>query len=629
MLKTWRLKNFKSFGDQPPIELSAINVLAGANSSGKSSIIQSILLLKQTLQYGSENRPIALNGPLLRLGSFQNVLNHESSDQVIQLGFDIELTTKDHTIRPSSPWLVAFNRFRFSQSPQLARSISLDLTWQATDFALPLDTDVSSQARKPPRLSSATFKMTRGGSQADGDTVMYAVNRKENGPSEPDEGYGQSRYWDYSVKLDDASAADLLENKPESTIEGAYLSYFMPSYCAVRYNSTAQHAIQVSDALCNQSTFSFAAHNLEDMELPQDVAAAINGWLVENGASPVSYEFDAPEPLQVYAHAIRAVVSGHGGNLLSPSNAGSAEILTSLTRLRDTIVTLMIAEASPPDFTVEPETPRSNNELRAFITEYFKQGVRYLGPLRDSPRPVYQLEALEGTTDVGYRGEHTAAVLDLNKDKRVVYPEAPPNEGAPDRPLEFRRQRHSLRDAVVNWMVYLGVASDVRTRDAGVFGHQLQVTTYNEGELHDLTNVGVGVSQVLPIVVMSLLAHPGSLLIFEQPELHLHPKVQARLADFFILLALDGQQIFLETHSEYLVDRLRLRIAQAETDQVRSLINIMFSEKKEGQSKLVPIEVSEYGAVTNWPADFFEQSQRDVNLIIEAAMSKRRSQRTK
>src|ERR1700722_15185370 len=99
MLTHWRIKNFKSFADQPDLALANINVLAGANSSGKSSIIQSILLLKQTLQYGSDNRSISLNGPLLRLGAFDDVLNHESLSETIELGFVVELTERDFNTR--------------------------------------------------------------------------------------------------------------------------------------------------------------------------------------------------------------------------------------------------------------------------------------------------------------------------------------------------------------------------------------------------------------------------------------------------------------------------------------------------------------------------------------------------
>jgi predicted ATPase len=269
--------------------------------------------------------------------------------------------------------------------------------------------------------------------------------------------------------------------------------------------------------------------------------------------------------------------------------------------------------------------PKDIERSSEFLRRFFQEGVRYLGPLRDSPRPVYQPEALESETDVGYRGEHTAAVLDINRRRQVFY-RRPPVENLEDDYANVAAQHNAqLHEAVVEWLVYLGVADDVVTTDAGVYGNRLQVSTDNQGHLHDLTNVGVGVSQVLPIVVMALLAPKGSLLIFEQPELHLHPKVQARLADLFLALALDGKQMILETHSEYLIDRFRLRVALSDTDSVRPLVNILFSEKANGQTDLTSIDLNEYGGVLKWPKDFFEQSQKDVSRILRATAKRRKN----
>ena len=73
MLKKWSIKNFKSFKDKIAVDLAPITVIAGANSSGKSTLIQSILLLKQTIQYVPATRAVGLNGPLLKLGRFDDI----------------------------------------------------------------------------------------------------------------------------------------------------------------------------------------------------------------------------------------------------------------------------------------------------------------------------------------------------------------------------------------------------------------------------------------------------------------------------------------------------------------------------------------------------------------------------
>jgi predicted ATPase len=171
------------------------------------------------------------------------------------------------------------------------------------------------------------------------------------------------------------------------------------------------------------------------------------------------------------------------------------------------------------------------------------------------------------------------------------------------------------------------VASEVATSEFGKFGHQLTVQTEGLTRFHDLTNVGVGVS--LPIIVMALLAENPSFLIFEQPELHLHPKVQARLADFFISISLCGKQCLIETHSEYLIERFRRRVAEAAGESLTSLLKIYFTERVSGQTKCRPVEVTRYGAIPNWPQDFFDQSQYETEHILQAASQKRAAERAK
>lgn len=189
------------------------------------------------------------------------------------------------------------------------------------------------------------------------------------------------------------------------------------------------------------------------------------------------------------------------------------------------------------------------------IQNFFSRNIRYLGPLRDEPKSIYPLAGAIDPNDVGFRGEYTASVLDINKYSQVEYISG---KHFSTIPIEPKIGRISLIGAVHDWLSYLGVVEEVSTTDKGKLGHELRVSTdkQNSENLHDLTHVGVGVSQVLPILVLSLLAPKHSTLIFEQPELHLHPRVQSRLADFFVSLNLLGKQCIVETHSEYIINRL-------------------------------------------------------------------------
>ena len=182
----------------------------------------------------------------------------------------------------------------------------------------------------------------------------------------------------------------------------------------------------------------------------------------------------------------------------------------------------------------------------------------------------------------------------------------------------------------MDWLKHLGVAESYESIDRGRLGHELKVGLSNSDSRHDLTHVGVGVSQVLPILVMCLLAYEGSTLVFEQPELHLHPKVQSLLGDFFLSMALCGRQLIIETHSEYLIDRLRLRMAAAPPDdELNSKAKIYFVEKEKttGESVFKEVVINEYGAIPDWPDGFFDQSQQQAAQILRAAMMKRKANR--
>ena len=622
MIKQWRVSNFKSFKNPAPIRLAQINIMAGANSSGKSSIIQSMLLLKQTLQYGSANRAVALNGPLLRLGAFDDVQHFTSSPSPVSIGFDIELDEQDIRKSPANPWMRTLRRHYSINEQGARRAISLDIEFNQVvvdqDSLLP----ISSQSSLTPRLSSSKLHIQKVGNDGTKQESFVEFRHK---PAMDLIGDESPTFAHYDVTIDNDGLNEIFGSKTDATQRGGYTSFFLPSWIAVHYNEAADFAIKTAEYIM-AGAGGFSDPSLAKQKLSSEAIAAIDEWLVDKGLEPVlSLKSDvSASDAQVALQSFTSRSSGLLGSLFISAKPVGGMLATDLARLKDRLTGMFIMETEP-NFSYELELPRSIDETTDFIKEFFKSGVRYLGPLRDSPRPVYQPEALESTTDVGYRGEHTAAILDLNGNRAVSYHRPPSDSTEHDYVKLATPRRGTLHDAVVEWLQYLGVADDVVTTDAGVYGNRLQVSTSGVDRLHDLTNVGVGVSQVLPIVVMALLAPKGSFLIFEQPELHLHPKVQARLADFFLALAKDDKQTLLETHSEYLVDRLRLRIALAGDDDVRPIINILFSEKSGSSSTLTPVEISEFGAITNWPKDFFEQSQQDISRLIEAAAARRKS----
>ena len=268
------------------------------------------------------------------------------------------------------------------------------------------------------------------------------------------------------------------------------------------------------------------------------------------------------------------------------------------------------------------------NKLRKaddYLEEFFGK-VRYLGPLRDEPKPIYPLSSTADLSDVGIKGECTASVLELYKKKSIRYVPASAFQEAEIKPDP---KMSSLKDAVEDWLKYLDMAENVESSDKGKLGHGLAVRVAGNNPQSDLTHVGVGVSQVLPILVTSLVAKQDTTLIFEQPELHLHPKVQARLADFFLSVTKLGKQCILETHSEHLIDRIRRRIAGATDDVWKEAAKVYFVEQKPEGSTFREVKINKYGAIEDWPEGFFDQGPEESEAILRAAVKKRRADREK
>ena len=246
------------------------------------------------------------------------------------------------------------------------------------------------------------------------------------------------------------------------------------------------------------------------------------------------------------------------------------------------------------------------------VSDYLASNVRYLGPLREEPRAAYPDSPEGDDTYVGVKGEFTASVLQRHGKRKIVAP----TDG------DRRRSSSSPCQPVVK---FLDLGQSFTVSDQGRFGIQLQVKQKDvKGDL-DLTSVGTGVSQLLPVIVMCLQAPLGALLLIEQPELHLNPRVQQRLADFLLAIARSGRHLIVETHSEYLISRLRLHIAQDQEDEVQDLIGIYFAERAEGATTYNLVRTNEYGGVDNWPDNFFDQATDEEHAILSAAVKKRRA----
>ena len=300
---------------------------------------------------------------------------------------------------------------------------------------------------------------------------------------------------------------------------------------------------------------------------------------------------------------------------LKPPDKTIPAITTEEIRVR-VMKLLSEKEKDEKDFGYEP-LPEPLGILTGAVIEEFL-ALRYLGPLRDDPRPVYDIASSADPSHVGYKGEYTAAVLDLFSNEVVDFV-SPSDE-------TFSVSRRELKDAVQAWLTHFAIADSFSTKEEGKLGHRLTIQSKGTSRQLDLTNVGVGVSQLMPIVVMARISDPGSILLFEQPELHLHPRVQQLLADFFLAVTKTGRQCIVETHSEYLINRLRRRIAESDwASDLKEKVGVYFVNHTERGSTFQSIKINDYGAMPDWPIGFFDQGPSESDMILRAAQKKRKT----
>jgi predicted ATPase len=219
-------------------------------------------------------------------------------------------------------------------------------------------------------------------------------------------------------------------------------------------------------------------------------------------------------------------------------------------------------------------------------------GIFYLGPLREYPKRDY-LWARSRPTDVGQRGEKAIdAILaaTANGEKLNLRPKAP---------------RLPFQGMVAHWLRHLELIHSFMVEEIAPTSNRWQarvVTREGSSEVL-LTDVGFGVSQVLPVITLLLYVPEGSTVLLEQPEIHLHPLAQANLADVLVYAATRRRvQVVLESHSEHLLLRLQRRIAEEAIGAAD--VTLYFCDIKGGGSLLTPLRLDLLGQIENWPEHF-------------------------
>ena len=232
---------------------------------------------------------------------------------------------------------------------------------------------------------------------------------------------------------------------------------------------------------------------------------------------------------------------------------------------------------------------------------------------------IYRDEVVE----IGNKGENAAFLYLAEKEKTIE------NHFFYNAIQEIfeKKESISLKDAVNEWLTLMKIDHFEAEIINRIIYLSQNASKYDEATRVGIADVGFGVSQIFPIVLEGLRMPKGGTLMLEQPEIHLHPNLQMQMADYFIALALSGKNVMAETHSDHIINRLVRRIVEDDTHKLKDLIGIYFIKPSENGAVYEEIIVDESKGVTNWPADFFDQTATEQMKIMQAGLKKRKNQR--
>ena len=280
---------------------------------------------------------------------------------------------------------------------------------------------------------------------------------------------------------------------------------------------------------------------------------------------------------------------------------------------------------APVHFYGFPDEVRSYYQNAGFVQdlnlqhELLFRSIAYLGPLRTRPERLYTWSGLE-PEGVGFAGENAIAAFLAARGREIS--------------LGYRKRARPFEEIIATKLQEMGLIEDFKVSPISEQRqeYEVKVRVTAAGGWVDLPDVGFGVSQVLPVLVQAFCAPPGTIIIMEQPEIHLHPSAQAALADVMIdvIHSREGGedrniQLIIESHSEHFLRRLQRRIAESETLHEKVAAYFVHAGGRAGKpgARLENLPIDEYGNILNWPENFFGDEMGDITSQAKAALHKR------
>ena len=537
----------------------------GPNSSGKTSILQVLLLLKQTFESDEPIAPLILNGPHLELGEFKDFIHkgNTSLPFIVKFNFDenkktnfcckvCQKTFKSHTwflnhIEKKHKKYWSEKQEEVRKSNRISREYSITLKYKYSD--------------KTKSIILEQIEFTNPGDEqgVSLSSLKYMMKGTTNLVFE-------------AVTYDNVSIIKKIIKKTKSIIQNPtkmVMNVQRTFLNDIYYYHYAYHTNKY-----NEQTILLKNDITPLLESIREKLTKTTGDKIQNPLLGYAYpkRLSLPEEEKI---AIEAMVKiGYISNRASEN----------LERLMD-----------------------------------FIQSIRHVGPLRTKPERYY-IGSGGRPTSVGRSGEHTQELI-------------------------FRETQvgsEVLLQQINIWLKKLKMNCELEIVKLNV-GDLYQINVKENNLDVNIADVGFGLSQILPILTQSIYLHNkikeesktesrvnifGSirrkhktLLIIEQPEVHLNPKIQAQLADFFITLIKSDFLFFIETHSEHIISRLQRRVLDKTITNPKEVVIYYVNKTKENITNIEEISIKKNGNFSSWPQDFFQDDFDEAMELLKESFS--------
>ena len=250
------------------------------------------------------------------------------------------------------------------------------------------------------------------------------------------------------------------------------------------------------------------------------------------------------------------------------------------------------------------------NLISSEFKKLFDQ-VYYLGPTRVHPQRLYHWEKTHPKEIDLWGNEAVDALLSARVRQLTT---------------SHNGEGISIEERISKWLQKLDLAHSFWLGPIGNLSdnnYEVRIQKNPNSAKVTLADMGHGVADLFPLLVHCCYVPEGSTLILEQPGVHLHPKAQADLADLFLEVIKERNlQILVESHSEHLLTRLQLHIAEQKI--AASDTALYFCENENGVSTIKSLDVDELGNITNWPPNFFGNVRGDLVKMTREQMKRQK-----